>query len=191
MTSALPSSGRFSQAARALAVGALLALAAACGGNPAGPGSVSGANLAVMLTDAPIDDVQQVQIFFTSVTAKPVGRPVETLVLQLAENPVDLLTLSDRSIVFAAGVVEEGRYEFMHINIDEQRSYLVENGVRKSLRVPSGEVKVLGGFTVDENTRTTLTLDFDAKESLVRLGNGDWLLRPIIVITGNNTSSMR
>jgi hypothetical protein len=120
-----------------------------------------------------------------------VGRPVETLVLQLAENPVDLLTLSDRSIVFAAGVVEEGRYEFMHINIDEQRSYLVENGVRKSLRVPSGEVKVLGGFTVDENTRTTLTLDFDAKESLVRLGNGDWLLRPIIVITGNNTSSMR
>jgi len=191
MPSTPASSSRFTEALRVPVVGLLLAVAAACGGHPAGPSSVSGANLAVMLTDAPIDDVQQVQVFFTTVTAKPEGRPVETLVLQLVENPVDLLTLSDRSIAFAAGVVEEGRYEFMHINIDEQRSFLVENGMRKSLRVPSGEVKVLGGFSVDENTRTTLTLDFDAKESLVRLGNGDWLLRPIIVITGTNTSSMR
>jgi hypothetical protein len=50
-------------------------------------------------------------------------------------------------------------------------------------------VKILGGVAVDPDHKTTITLDFDAKSSLLRLGNGEWLLRPVIVMTGNNTSS--
>jgi hypothetical protein len=34
-------------------------------------------------------------------------------------------------------------------------------------------------------------LDFDADKSLLRLGNGGWLMRPVVVITGNDTSSRR
>lgn len=82
-----------------------------------------------------------------------------------------------------------GDYEFIHINIDEDRSSVVEKGVTKSLQVPSEEIKILGGFTVGESALTTLTLDFDAKASLLFRGNGEWLLRPVVVITGNNTSS--
>lgn len=173
-----------------LAVGAVSVIVNACGNSPVSPTAIpGGANLALMLTDAPIDDVEQVNIYFTSVTVKPEGKPVRELTLQLAENPVNLLALTDKTINFAAGVVEPGTYEFMHINIDERRSNLVEKGVRKSLQVPSEEVKILGGFTVDNDHKTTITLDFDAKASLVRLGNGEWLLQPLIVITGNNTSS--
>lgn len=47
----------------------------------------------------------------------------------------------------------------------------------------------MGGFRVGEDATTTLTLDFDAKASLLKRGNGEWLLTPIVVITGNNTSS--
>jgi hypothetical protein len=86
-------------------------------------------------------------------------------------------------------VVEPGPYESLHINIDERRSNLVEKGVQKSLRVPSEEIKILRSFTVDTDHTTTLTLDFDAKASLVRLGNGEWLLQPLIVVTGQNQSS--
>lgn len=50
-------------------------------------------------------------------------------------------------------------------------------------------MKILGTFTVEDDHRTTLTLDFDADDSLIRLGQGGWLLRPVIVITGNNLSS--
>lgn len=165
-------------------------LANACGDGPVSPTALSGgANLAVMLTDAPIDDVEQVNIYFTGVTAKPEGSRVQELTLALAENPVNLLALTDKTVSFATGVVDPGRYEFLHINIDERRSSLIEDGTRKSLRIPSEEVKILGGFTVDSDHKTTITLDFDAKTSLVRLGNGEWLLRPVIVITGNNTSS--
>jgi hypothetical protein len=48
---------------------------------------------------------------------------------------------------------------------------------------------VVGGFEIDDDHVTTLTLDFDADASLNKLGNGDWLMRPVVVITGNNTSS--
>jgi hypothetical protein len=63
------------------------------------------------------------------------------------------------------------------------------NGGQKSLQVPSEEIKILGGFTVDENHVTTQTLDFDAQASIVTLGNSEFLLKPVIVKTGNNTSS--
>jgi hypothetical protein len=94
-----------------------------------------------------------------------------------------------RAINFATAVVEPGPYESLHINIDERRSNLVEKGVQKSLRVPSEEIKILRSFTVDTDHTTTLPLDFDAKASLVRLGNGEWLLQPLIVVTGQNQSS--
>jgi hypothetical protein len=162
-------------------------LLAACGDNPASP-SGTGSNLRLMLTDAPAG-VDQVNIYFTSVDAKPVGRSLEHLTLNLSANPIDLLTLDDKVVGFAAGEVDPGAYEFLHINIDESRSYLVENGVRKPLRVPSQEIKVVGGFEIDDAHVTTLTLDFDADASLNKLGNGDWMMRPVVLIAGKDTRS--
>jgi hypothetical protein len=162
-------------------------LLTACGDNPASP-SGTGSNLRLMLTDAPAG-VDQVNIYFTSVDAKPVGRSLEHLTLNLSANPIDLLTLDDKVVGFAAGEVDSGAYEFLHINIDESRSYLVENGVRKPLRVPSQEIKVVGGFEIDDAHVTTLTLDFDADASLNKLGNGDWMMRPVVLIAGKDTRS--
>ena len=168
-------------------------IANACGNNPVSPSALSNPsgspNLSILLTDAPVDEVEQVNIYFTSVTVKPEGKPVAELTLQLAENPINLLSLTDKTVSFATGAVEPGTYEFMHVNIDETKSSIIEKGVRKSLQVPSEEIKVLGGFTVTSDHKTTITLDFDAKSSLVPRGSGEWLLRPVIVITGNNSSS--
>ena len=61
--------------------------------------------------------------------------------------------------------------------------------MRKTLRVPSQEIKIVGGFAIDDDHTTTLTLDFDADKSLNKLGNGDWMLHPVVIITGKNTSS--
>jgi hypothetical protein len=180
-------------------VGALILLAvisvASCGDRPTSPSALNGStNLRLLLTDDPIDDVDEVRIYFTSVTVKPTDGPVEReLAIELdagTENPVDLLALQDDVIGFAAGLVEPRAYEFIHINIDERRSYLVENGQKKSLQVPNEKIKIVGGFSVSADAATTLTLDFDAKASLLKRGNGEWLLTPIVVITGNNTSSM-
>jgi Domain of unknown function (DUF4382) len=167
----------------ALTVLVVAGLVAACSGSPTSPSGNT--NLRLMLTDAPIEGLEKVNIYFTSVTVKPVGKPPEELTLQLQENPVDLLTLDDKVIGFAAGVVTPGDFEFIHINIDESKSFIVVKGVETPLRVPSEEIKILGGFTVDTNNATTLTLDFDAQASIVTLGNGGFLLKPVIVKTGN------
>jgi hypothetical protein len=166
---------------------AVAGLVAACSGNPTSPSG--NANLRLMLTDAPIEGLEKVNIYFTTVTVKPVGKPPEELTLQLPENPVDLLTLDEKVVGFAAGAVTPGDFEFIHINIDKSKSFIVVNGGQKSLQVPSEEIKILGGFTVDENHVTTQTLDFDAQASIVTLGNSEFLLKPVIVKTGNNTSS--
>ena len=170
-------------AAAAISTAALLMTA--CSDSPTSP-SGTGSNLRLMLTDAPAG-VDQVNVYFTTVDAKPVGGPLEHLDLQLTNNPIDLLTLDDRVVCFAAGEVEPGEYEFVHINIDQSRSYLVENGVRKTLRVPSQEIKVVGGFSIDDDHVTTLTLDFDADASLNKLGNGDWIMRPVVIIANKAT----
>ena len=168
-------------------LGVAILVTPACGDGPSSPSDLP--NLTILLTDDITDDVQQVDIYFTSVTAKPVGQPLQTLNLELTDNPVDLLTLSDRVVMLAAGVVDFGAYEFIQVNVDEDRSSVVEEGVRKPLQVPSEEVKILGAFDIDDDHETTITLDFDVDESLVEIGSGGWLLQPVIVITGNNTSS--
>ena len=150
------------------------------------PTSPSGnANLIVNLTDDDTEDVEEVNLFFTSVTAKPVNAPTETrLDLLLTTNPQNLLALDDTEVTLASGVVEPGMYDFLMINLDESESYLIMTGSDDEvpLQIPSEEIKILGGFSVGEEGVTTVTLDFDAEESLVELGSGEWLVcdRPAV-----------
>ena len=76
--------------------------------------------------------------------------------------------------------VEPGDYVSLRINLDEELSNIVEGGKIFLFRIPSEEIKILGGFSVRDDGTTSVTLDFDAQRSLVRLGNGGWLLKPVI-----------
>ena len=68
------------------------------------------------------------------------------------------------------------------INLNESESYLIFDGEQLPLQVPSEEIKIVGGFEVDANSVTTVLLDWDAAESLVLRGNGEWLLTPVITM---------
>ena len=154
----------------------------ACDGGPTAPSSAA-ANLVVQLTDAPVEGVEQINLVFTTVTAKPVGGPPETLDLDFGPGEFqDLLELQNEVITLAAGIVEEGPYEFLMINLNESESHLIFDGDRLPLQVSSEEIKILGGFEVDANGVTTVLLDWDAAESLVLRGNGEWLLTPVITM---------
>ena len=158
---------------------------AACGDGPTSPSG--DANLMVNLTDDHTEDVQAVNLYFTSVTANPIGGPPETLMLALDRNPQDLLALRDVVIALATGIVEPGEYASLRINLDQERSNVVEAGEQLPLRIPSEEIKILGGFSVRDDSVTAVTLDFDAEASLVLLGNGEWLLQPVIIMDVSTT----
>jgi hypothetical protein len=135
-----------------------------------------------MLRDAPIQDIERVSVFITTATVKPVGEAVRQLELELTPNPIDLLTLQNQSVVLAEGAIPPGDYEFIRLNLDPAQCSVVENGVEIALNVPSSEIKINHAFNVPDDSEVVITLDFDAEASLVSLGNGGWLLQPIVVV---------
>ncbi len=164
----------------------VLALAAACddGGSPTA--STRG-TLTIQLTDQPIEAILEVNVFIAGLTVKRSGADVERIAGEV--GVVDLLKLLDATQLLVTAGVGAGSYEFIMVELDESRSSVVEGPVpvTKPLKIPSQEVKVLGGFDVMASGETTVTLDFDASKSLHQEGNGDWLLEPVIVMESVET----
>lgn len=163
----------------ALLLAVLLVPALACSdGSPTdarGPGV-----LAVRLTDAPTQGASEVKVHIVGLTVKAVGEPGVRIAGDLGVH--DLLLLQDTSALLVQAGVAPGDYEFVQVELDADGSSVVEvaTGETKPLAIASEEIKVLGGFTVAADGTTTILLDFDAQASLRQLGNGDWLLTPVI-----------
>jgi hypothetical protein len=54
------------------------------------------------------------------------------------------------------------------------------DNVSYTAQVPSGELKIVGGFNVGGGDKTVLTLDFDGEKSLIRTGQGKFLFKPVV-----------
>ena len=163
-----------------LTLSLLAAWLGACGGGHSSPTTPAGANLMINMTDAATDEVSQLNVYITGLTVKATGGSV----MRIADNVglVDLMALRNSSRLLAAADVQPGSYEFVQVDLDQSRSNVVDKaGMTQPLKIPSQEIKVLGGFTVMSSGVTTVTLDFKADQSLEHLGNGEWLLRPVIV----------
>jgi len=159
-------------------------LIAACGEDPTAPANPG--QLAVRLTDAPAQDITSINVLVTGLKVKRVGEPEQDFSIDVGS--VDLLTLEDSSILLGSHAVEAGEYEYIMVELDEMHSSIVVGLLDMSLRIPSEKIKVLGSFEVSEGGTTTVTLDFDARDSVQQLGNGAWLMTPIIVISGVDES---
>lgn len=148
--------------------------------SPSAPSGVT--TLRVELTDAPTDELAEVNVYIAGLTVKPMDGPVERITNDV--GPVDLLTLQGSRELLATADVEPGEYEFIRVELNEAGSSVVDAATNEQLplKIPSTEIKVLGGFNVAPNRSTTVLLDFDADESLIQQGNGRWLLKPVILL---------
>jgi len=167
-------------ALRTLAIlSALLPLAACGGGSPSAPSGP--ARLQIRLTDAPTNGATAINVHIVGLMIKRAG----DIAAEKITNDVgihDLLQLQGTSALLAAAEVDPGDYEFVQVELDQSDSTVTEesSGDTVPVRIASEEIKVLGGFTVMEDHTTTVLLDFDAQASLRHLGNGDWVLTPVI-----------
>lgn len=167
-----------------LAAAGLLALAACSESDyhpTAGPGT---GQLTVRLTDAPADDVSEINVWVTGLTIKKTDAPVARIANEI--GLVDLLTLQGTTMELVELGVPAGDYEYVQVELDQERSNVrvLATGELAPLQIASEEVKVLDGFTVPDGGSLEITLDFDAAASLRQQGNGDWLLVPVIVRVG-------
>lgn len=147
---------------------------------PAAPDVPLTGRIQILLTDAPIDNVDQVHVWITGIATQPRGGPVLSFNKELGD--VELLSLRGRTIEIVDAEVPAGVYEFVAFQIDARRSSIRESGMTKPLDIPDGEVRVVGPFEVKGGGRTTITLDFDAAQSLVQRPDGSWSMRPVVVV---------
>ena len=170
-----------------------------CGGS--GSSRDATGTLSVGLTDATVDMVEQVRLYLTGVTVKPEGGPPESYSVNLTDcsavpgetddcNPVDLLALQDGIVltVLANQELPAGRYQWLRLEVDEERSYIVEQagGIDDiEVRIPSERgLQLSGGFVILAGESTELVMDWDAQQGLANpVGQSGYILKPSIRIT--------
>jgi hypothetical protein len=98
---------------------------------------------------------------------------------------IDLLQLQDgTTALLADGVtVPEGEYSQLRFVLTDD-VYVVVDGTRQSLRVPSNTIRIVLPDVEVENDGDQLevTLDFDVEDSFVEQGNGNYLFKPTIKV---------
>ena len=101
---------------------------------------------------------------------------------------VDLLELTEdnAAILVDGAVIDEGDYEWLRMDMNAEidtvfDSYVQEisTGGMVELRVPSGTVRLVNGFSVTANEAVQLTFDWDMRKGLVKPpGLGGYILKP-------------
>lgn len=169
-----------SRIARTLAVTAAAALIAACGSSGGDGDKSPTGRLKLSVTDAPVDQAEEVWVQFRAVEFKPEGGAPVMHELRNAGGALDpqeinLLQLQggQAAVLVNDVVLPAGRYEWIRLIVDNQLnvrdSYIKIDGMECELRIPSGDesgLKMNRGFTLPADGSVALTVDFDLRKSI-------------------------
>lgn len=140
------------------------------------------------VTDAPVDEVEEVVVTFTGVTLKP--RDGGQIHHDLEEpKTVNLLDLQRANVerLMDEEEVPAGEYNWIRLDVDESELHVKKkDGGEYDLRVPSGKLRLVSGFTVPAGGEVDFTIDVDLRDALVNpQGQDGYLLRPALRIVDN------
>ncbi|HEY3406067.1 MAG TPA: DUF4382 domain-containing protein [Ohtaekwangia sp.] len=163
--------------------------------------------VSIYITDAPIDDanVDAVVIAINKIEMKgPDGwETVKEFETPFSINILDYQ--NGESYFVTEAEIEAGTYTEVRLVLeaadedDESEeiagSYIrYKDGSKQALFVPSGSTsgyKVKGAFTLPEEGVVAVTLDFDARRSIVKAGNsGKFLLKPTVRLIANQEAAI-
>ncbi|MAT66470.1 MAG: hypothetical protein CMN57_12610 [Gammaproteobacteria bacterium] len=169
---------------RTLLAGMLTAGLAACGG---GGGSDSGAtgSFSLSITDAPVDDAQEVVVTFTAVTLKPADGDAITITLDTPQS-INLLDYQNGASVTLVDdeAVTAGDYAWIRLTLDQNNTYIVDSlGREHDLTIPSSAqtgLKLNNSFTLAADETLAYTIDFDLRKSVHLTGTGEYIMRPTL-----------
>jgi len=192
-------SDRRSGAARACGALLLAAFLAGCGGG-GGDGANSGGSgtLGVSLTDAPACGFDAVNVTVRQVRAHQSAAADGSaggwseITLQPARK-INLLDLTNGVLDYLGETaLPAGHYTQLRLMLSANdasnpfRNSVIRSsgsGAQLALKTPSAVqtgIKLVHGFDVPAGERVDLVLDFDACKSVVALGNGGFLLKPVV-----------
>lgn len=153
------------------------------------------ANLQIMLTDAPAAyDEVNVDIQEVKIQPADADEDDEWISLQVNRGIYNLLDYKNGGqILLAFSDLPPGQYSQLRIVLGTENSIMAD-GISAALKTPSAQqsgLKVIIDLELKGGSTSTLWLDFDAGRSIVRKGNGNYSLKPVIrTFTSDITGSI-
>ena len=185
---------------RALFVMATGTLLAACGGSSSDNPPPQTGDVQLSMTDAPADDLAQVQLTLNAVALKPaqggmIRRDLdEPLIIE------NLLALqgAESTVIMPTTEVPAGRYNWIRLYVqsgDGNTFVIDDSGNQFPLYVPGQQnnqdrerhVQLVSGFIVPVDGKVNFTLDVDLRRAITKPANQNhYLLRPAVRIVDNS-----
>ncbi|MAJ59238.1 MAG: hypothetical protein CBC48_03945, partial [bacterium TMED88] len=148
--------------------------------------ALEGGAVNILITDAPTDHLQAVQITLTEISL--VGDGSESVTLFSGRETFDLLALRDTSEIFAmAEAVPPGHYRALRLTLADRGIELFETDdvARYSPELPANNTFTVGfhpSYQVRSQGSQVLEIDFDLDRSIQWNESGPPIFRPIIEI---------
>lgn len=135
----------------------------------------------IRLTDAPASVYQEVNIDVQGIEIT--GTSMVTTPEEVHPGVYNLLNYSNgESVLISSGSVEDGKIQQIRLILGTNNSVKI-NGEKIPLSTPSADqsgLKLQINATLRAGIQYGLMLDFDAYQSVVALGNGQYKLKPVI-----------
>lgn len=152
------------------------------GATQTGQADPEGSFLKILLTDAPLDDVQSVIVQFDTIDVH--SESAGWVLFSETSMEIDLLELQD-GLVATLGLeeLEPGAYNQIRLTLGSARATI--NNETENVTVPSGEqtgIKLISEFVIEPGKVTTLLLDWDVEQSLHSAPGRGYILRPTIEV---------
>lgn len=140
----------------------------------------SATKFSVKMTDAPgayqslLLNVKEIQVFTSDgMTTMPVGT-----------EPFDILHFRmGKDTLLASQDIPAGQLQEIRLVLNETGNTVMVDGVEHNLTTPSAQssgLKLKVNADLSAGSEYTLLLDFDAAKSIVKTGNGKYILKPVI-----------
>ncbi len=145
--------------------------------------------LVVQITDAPADlNVEKAIVTISNVEVHLAGANEDAnatnetgwFTVVKGEKTFDLIKIKDVNELIGTSDLKAGKYTQVRLNVD--KALVSINGTEYDLTIPSKTVKLIKPFNIVENQTTTLTLDFDANESIKSAGKDKYVMNPTIKV---------
>ena len=150
--------------------------------------------LVMQITDAPADlNIEKALVTISDVEVNFAGGDENAttgwMTVVSEEQTFDLLQLVGVTELLGETQLAAGKYNQVRLSVTSAKVTI--DGTEYDLEVPSDKLKLVKGFDIVAGETTTLTLDFDAKESVVATGVGKYLLKPTIKILSEEETAAK
>ncbi|AGB41284.1 hypothetical protein Halha_1339 [Halobacteroides halobius DSM 5150] len=148
------------------------------------------AELQMLLTDAPVDGVDELNVTIDGIDINSDARGWETLSTE--KQTFDLLKLQGVTAKLLNKHLEPGTYNQIRLYVTDAE--VVIDGNTKSVTIPSADqtgLKLTNSFTIEKGVPKALLLDFDARKSLKDAKQGYKLTPTIRLVERIKTGDLK